>query len=301
MAARKKQRSKASIVSGLQQALEDARLSPIKPGPKKALKAMMAGFSGIVFSESEMPGFLTAGNPTGEKRPRRRGPDPDLDRKSTKPITDQVRDSAVRKYSGHSSVEAAVKSGLSPCIAEFIRKELFEDLPRAGIITDEIETKLRANKEDISSAKEHKKFLEGRWCQLKEKPWTENNDRNLMESQVLLGALEGYDFIIKSLVQEGSMLRKATKLTLRLKKVMGTDEAFFFFELSSLMSDIESYKKKFPGKLEWQKKLEKHWQEEYPDLNLEPNQFIHEYMALILGVTKESIATRLSRYNFRIT
>ena len=108
MAARKKQRSKASIVSGLHQALEDARLSPIKPGPKKVREAMMARYqeflSGTVFSESEMPGFFTAGNPTGAKRPRRRGPDPGVDRKSTEPIIDQVRDSAMRKYSAYLSV-----------------------------------------------------------------------------------------------------------------------------------------------------------------------------------------------------
>ena len=257
--------------------------------------------SGTVFSDSEMPGFFTAGNLTEAKRSRRRGPHPDLDRKSTEPPINQAKNAAVRKYSGHSSVEAAVKSGLSPCIAKFIREELFEDRSKAEIITDEIETKLRANEEDISSAKEHKKFLEGRWRQLKAKSWVKNHNRNLKESQVLLGTLEKCDFIIKSLEREGSMLKKAVKLTLKLKKVMSTDQALFLFKLSSLMSDIESYKEKFPRKLEWQEKLEKLWRRKYPNLNLEPNQHIHAYMASILGRSKGSIAKRLSQYDFRNT
>jgi hypothetical protein len=304
MAAKKQRRSKVSTVSGLQQALIDARLSPLGPDPKKGQEAMMARYqeflSGTVFSDSEMPGFFTAGNPTGAKR-RPRGPDPDVDSDSPEPITDQVRNSAARKYFGDSSVEFAVKSGLSPCIAEFILGELLEDRSKAGIITGEIETKLRANEGEISSVKEHKKFFEGRWRQLKAKSWVKNHNRNLKESQVLLGTLEECDFIIKSLVREGSMLKKADKLTLKLNKVMSTDKALFFFKLSSLMSDIESYKKKFPRKLEWQEKLEKLWRRKYPNLNLEPNQYIHAYMSSILGVNKQSIATRLFRYGFRIT
>ena len=305
MAAKKKRRSKVSTVSGLQQALIDARLSPLRPDPKKGQEAMMAKYqeflSGTVFSDSEMPGFFTAGNLTEAKRSRRRGPHPDLDRKSTEPPINQAKNAAVRKYSGHSSVEAAVKSGLSPCIAEFIRKELLEDPSRAGIITDEIETKLRANEEDISSAKEHKKFLEGRWRQLKEKPWAKNHDRNLTESQVLLGALEECDFIIKSLAREESILKKADKLTLRLKKVTSTDEAFFFSKLSSLMSDIDYFKGKFPKKSDLEPKLEKYWRKKYRKSGLVKGRGILQHMVSILGGTKESIATRLSRYNFRIS
>ena len=95
--------------------------------------------------------------------------------------------------------------------------------------------------------------------------------------------------------------QKAIKLTRGLTKDMGSKTATVSIKLAELIKDIDCYKGKFPKKSDWEPKLEKYWRNTYRNSGLVKGHGIPEHMASILERSKGSIATRLSRYGFRIT
>tara|TARA_Y100000588_G_scaffold362250_1_gene423801 strand:+ start:476 stop:1354 length:879 start_codon:yes stop_codon:yes gene_type:complete len=292
MATRKKQRSWKTAIPGLLKILE--KVSGLDS--KQTLEAKIDEHHLLFHSELAVGADrLTNGKRSG------RGPDSMATMWPNGSTADKVGWSGSYQHFGHASVERAVKDGLHPDIAQFIRRQILEEISSAHQFIKELEITLQEQKERLSKLKECKKQLD-RWeRQLMNRSWNGNISRNLAEAVELMGIIEVCDSEIGSICRQMQYLKKAVKLTRRLERTMSSKAAARNIKLARLMKDIDLFKELFPRKLDWQRKLESYWLRKFKNQGLLKNQGIHEHMASILGISRESVAARLSRHNFRIT
>ena len=231
----------------------------------------------------------------------RRGPLSKSNMWPCEPIANQIGFSGSYRHFGHCRVERAVKDGLPPRIAEFIRQQVLVELSNAEKITEDLETTLQEWEEKLSDLKVHRKELQELERQLIKRPWHENILWDLAKAQELRGLFEVCDSKMESTCRSRQFLNKAIKLTRGLTKDMGSKTAIRSIKLAELLKDIDYYKGKFPKKSDWEPKLEKYWQKKYRNSGLEKGHGRLEHMHSILRRSKDSIAKQLSRAGFRLT
>jgi hypothetical protein len=276
--------------------LEEATRRPALPDSEPDLEERLALYREL------FTGKLAVGLDGHPKIKRsRRGPISRANMWPSEPIANQIGFFGSYRDFGHSRVEKAVKDGLPPCIAEFIRQQVLVELSNAEKITEDLKTTLQEREEKLSGLKVHRKELQELERQFIKRPWHENIHWHLAEAQALSGLIEVCDSEMELTCRWMQFLKKAIKLTRGLKKDMGSKTAIASIKLAELIKDIDCYKGKFPKKSDWEPKLEKYWRNKYRNSGLVKGCGILEHMHSISGHSKGSIATRLSRYGFRIT
>jgi hypothetical protein len=292
MAKKKKQPSGKKTVPGLLKTLKEAFCLDTK----STFETKLARHHQLFYSE------LAVG-PDGPSKGKRsgRGPDSRANMWPGEPIANQIGFSGSYRHFGHCRVERAVKDGLSPHIAEFIRRQVLAERSNAEKIIEYLKTTLREREEKLSVLKVHRKELREHQRQLMKRPWQNNIHWHLTEAQALRVLLDDCDSEIESTCRNRQFLKIAIKLTHALKKYMGSKTASRSIKLAELLKDIDCYKGKFPKKSDWEPKLEKYWKKKYRDSGLVKGRGILEHMASILERSMGSIQARLSRYGFRIT
>ena len=296
MAAKKQRRRKKTAFPELLEILEEATRRPAQPDSESDLEEGLALFRELFTSELAVG---PAGHPK-IKRPRR-GPHSKSDMWPSEPIANQIGFPGSYRHFGHFRVEVAVKDGLPPRIAEFIRQQLLVELSNAEKITEDLETTLQEWEEKLSDLKVHWKELQEHERQLMKRPWHENIHWHLAKAQELRGPIEVCDSDMELTCRSRRFLNKAIKLTRDLKKDMSSKTAIRNIKFAELLKNIDFFKGEFPKKSDWEPQLEKYWRKKYRNSGLVKGRGILEHMASILGRSRGSIATRLSRYGFRIT
>ena len=199
MAAKKKRRSKGSAVPGLLKAFEEASQPDSEPDLEERLALYRELFTGKL-----------AVGPDGHPKIKRsrRGPTSKSDMWPSEPIANQIGFSGSSRHFGHSRVEVAVKDGLPPCIAEFIRRQVLAELSNAEKITEDLKTMLREYEEKLSVLKVHRKELQEHERQLMKRPWHKNIHWNLAEAQALRVFFEVCDSKMESTCRSRQFLKK---------------------------------------------------------------------------------------------
>jgi hypothetical protein len=296
MAAKKQRRRRKTAFPGLLEILEEATWRPAQPDSEPDLEERLALYREL------FTGKLAVG-PDGHPKIKRsrRGPLSKSNMWPSEPIANQIGFPGSYRHFGHSRVEVAVKDGLPPRIAEFIRRQVLVELSNAEKITEDLKTPLREREEKLSGLKVDRKELQEHERQLMKRPWHENIDWHLAEAQALRGLIEVCDSEMELTCRWRQFLNKAIKLTRDLTKDMGSKTAIASIKLAELIKDIDCYKGKFPKKSDWEPKLEKYWRKKYRNSGLVKGHGVREHMASIVGGSKDSIAKQLSRAGFRLT
>jgi hypothetical protein len=296
MAAKKQRRRRKTAFPELLEILEEATRRPAQPDSESDLEERLALYRELFTSE------LAVG-PDGHPKIKRsrRGPISRSDMWPGEPIANQIGFPGSYRHFGHSRVEVAVKDGLPPRIAEFIRQQLLVELSNAEKITEDLKTTLREREETLSGLKVRRKELQEHERQLMKRPWHENIHWHLAEAQELRGPIEVCDSDMELTCRSRQFLNKAIKLTRGLKKDMSSKTAIRNIKLAELLKNIDFFKGKSPKKTDWEPKLEKYWRKKYRNSGLVKGRGILEHMASIVGGSKDSIAKQLSRAGFRLT
>ncbi len=296
MAARKQRRRRKTAFPGLLEILGEATRRPAQPDSETDLE------EGLALYRELFTGKLAVGldGPPKIKRSRR-GPLSKSNMWPSVPIANQIGFSGSYRHFGHSRVEVAVKDGLPPRIAEFIRQQVLVELSNAEKIIEDLKTTLREREEKLSGLKVHRKELQELERQLIKRPWHGNIHWHLAAAQELRGLVEVCDSKLESTCRSRQFIKKAIKLTRDLKKDMSSKTAIRNIKFAELLKNIDFFKGEFPKKTDWESKLEKYWRKKYRNSGLVKGRGILEHMASILGRSKGSIATSLSRAGFRIT
>jgi hypothetical protein len=296
MAAKKQRRRRKTAFPELLEILEEATRRSVQPDSESDLEERLALYRELFTSE-------LAGGPAGHpkiKRPRR-GPLSKSNMWPSEPIANQIGFPSSYRHFGHSRVEVAVKDGLPPCVAEFIRRQVLVELSNAEKIIKDLKTTLQEREEKLSGLKVHRKELQEHERQLMKRPWHENIHWHLGKAQELRGLFEVCDSKMESPCRSRQFLNKAIKLTRGLKKDMSSKTAIRNIKLAELLKNIDFFKGEFPKKTNWEPKLEEYWRKKYRNSGLVKGHGVREHMASIVGGSKDSIAKQLSRAGFRLT
>jgi hypothetical protein len=296
MAAKKQRRRRKTAFPGLLEILEEATWRPAQPDSEPDLEERLALYREL------FTGKLAVG-PDGHPKIKRsrRGPLSKSNMWPSEPIANQIGFPGSYRHFGHSRVEVAVKDGLPPCVAEFIRRQVLVELSNAEKITEDLKTPLREREEKLSGLKVDRKELQEHERQLMKRPWHENIHWHLGKAQELRGLFEVCDSKMESPCRSRQFLNKAIKLTRGLKKDMSSKTAIRNIKLAELLKNIDFFKGEFPKKTNWEPKLEEYWRKKYRNSGLVKGHGVREHMASIVGGSKDSIAKQLSRAGFRLT
>ncbi len=220
MAARKQRRRRKTAFPGLLEILGEATRRPAQPDSETDLE------EGLALYRELFTGKLAVGldGPPKIKRSRR-GPLSKSDMWPSEPIANQIGFSGSYRHFGHSRVEVAVKDGLPPRIAEFIRQQVLVELSNAEKIIEDLKTTLREREEKLSGLKVRRKELKELERQLIKRQWHGTIDRHLAEAQALSGLIEVCDSEMELTCRWRQFLNKAIKLTRDLKKDMSSKTA----------------------------------------------------------------------------